>query len=319
MLNEVRKQALIRSSDVTLVHVIEEESNSHVRRYGMTVEGEQLMGGLEQSVQNLRRFSIDPCIRLIRGEVVAVLESLSRDLGAELLVLGVPRKKKSLLRGASIQERIEKNIVISCRVVIAAKEHFSPETDLKDINPDQLTKRQVLSIDIYLVDLWFEHLHYHTDFIYQLLLYPDKEVDLSEKNCRFGQFLASLEGIEKWKKLTSILGPIHLQFHEVAAKMAKLSAHDHAGLQDLYVRESLPLSCRLKNELGHISLYLRSFLKNNPPTVPFLADESCPVTMPDLACYGPLLRAFNLGQDLCVLIQKKDSMTLQSNSIDEEE
>jgi len=124
MLSEVRKQALIRSGEVTLVHVIEEESDCHTTRYGITVEGEQMMAGLDVSVQNLRRFSIDPGIRLIRGEVVHVLGNLCKDLGAELLVLGVSRKEKSLLRGASVQRRLERKKECTCQVVVAAKENF---------------------------------------------------------------------------------------------------------------------------------------------------------------------------------------------------
>lgn len=304
MLTEVRKQALIRSAEVTLVHVIEEESDCHTTRYGVTVEGEQLMAGLDRSVQNLRRFSIDPGIRLIRGDAVDVLGNLCNDLGADLLVFGVPRRKKSLLRGASVPSRLEKKKECLCQVVVAAGEQFLPETDLKDLQPEQLTKEEVLTCDIFLVDLWFEHLHYHTDFIYRLLLYPDEDVDLSETNCRFGQFLISLKMSGNWEQLISILDSIHLQFHEVAARMAELPLHDHVGLQDLYVRESLPLSCQLKKELGMASLLLRSQLEEEPPSVPFLVEKACPVGMHNLACYGPLLGALNLDQDLCALIGK---------------
>ncbi|HID69351.1 MAG TPA: serine/threonine protein kinase [Desulfobacterales bacterium] len=305
MLVEVRKQALIRSCEATLVHVIEEDSDSHVRRYGMTVEGEKLMVGLEYSVQNLRRFSIDPGIRLIRGEVVEVLKAIGNDPGTDLLVLGPSRKKKSFMRGASLQRRLAEQC--DCKVMVATEEKFSAETDLKDLLPDQLTEQQVLSCDIFLVDLWFEHLHYHTDFIYQLLLYPEKAVDLSKAHCRFGLFLESLETSRHWLKITSMLNPIHQQFHEVATKMAELPLHDHTGLQELYINESMPLSCKLKKELGHVSLLLRSYLKKAPPSVPFLIEESCPITMPHLACYGPLLRAFNLSQDLSVLIRNADA------------
>jgi len=304
MLTEVRKQALIRSAEVTLVHVIEEESDCHTTRYGVTVEGEQLMAGLDRSVQNLRRFSIDPGIRLIRGHAVDVLGNLCNDLGAELLVFGVPRKKKSLLRGASVPSRLERKKECLCQVVVAAEEQFSPETDLKNLQVKQLTSEQVLACDIFLVDLWFEHLHYHTEFIYRLLLYPDEEADLNEINCRFGQFLISLKMSGNWESLISMLDPIHLQFHEVAARMAELPLHDHVGLQNLYVRESLPLSCQLKKELGMVSLLLRSHLEQEPPSVPFLVEESCPVRMPNLECYGPLLGALNLDQDLCTLIEK---------------
>lgn len=314
MLSEVKKQALIRSADVTLVHVIEEESDTHTTRYGVTVEGEQLMAELERSVQNLRRFSIDPTIRLIRGEVVDVLQNLAKELEAEFLVLGTSRKKKRLLRGASVQRRLEKIKGYSCQIVVAAEEEFSPADDLKDLQPQQLTEQQLLSCDIFFVDLWFEYLHYHTDFIYHLLLYPEQESDLGEEHCRFGQFLASIEASGNWPKLTSMLTAIHLQFRELTAKMAKLEPHDHASLQNLYIHESLPLSCQLKKELGQASRMLRSQLDYKPPSVPFLAESSCPISIPDLASYGPVLRAFNLDQDLCVLIEKNSRSSLPSNS-----
>ncbi len=313
MLAEVKKQTLIRSAEVTLVHVVEEESDSDVRRYGITVEGEKLMVRLEQAVQLLRRCSIDPTIRLVRGEVVDVLERLCLDLHAESLVLGVSRKKEGLLRGASVRRRLEKQC--PCHVVVAGKEQFSPATDLTSLQPEQLTKQQVLICDIFLADLWYEHLHYHTDCIYQLLLYPEQDIDLSEANCRFGHFLASLETSGNWQEVISMLEPVHQQFHQVVARMAELCDNDHAGLQDLYIRKSLPLSCRLKKELARVSSFLRAHLETEPPAVPFLADETCPVTMPDLACYGPLLRAFNLDQDLCVLVEgKKASSTGQAES-----
>ncbi len=302
MLAELKKQALVRSADVTLLHVVEEESDSHVRRYGITVEGEKLMARLEQAVQLFRRYGIDPTIRLVRGEVVDVLGELCTDLDAELLVLGSSRKKEGLLRSASVRRRLEKQC--PCPLLVAEEQQFSAATDLSAIPPDQLTARQVLICDIFLVDLWYEHLHFHTDFIYQLLLHPERDIDLSEKHCRFGRFLASLDTLGNWQEVTSILDPIHRKFHQVASQMAELLEHDHSRLQEIYIRESLPLSCRLKKELGHVSRLLRAHLDRMPPSVPFLVDKACPVSQLDLACYGPLLGALNLDQDLCVLIQK---------------
>ena len=310
MLIELKKLALIRSADVTLVHVIEEDNDCHIRRYGITVEGERLMARLERAVQLFRRCSIDPSIRLIRGEVVEVLEGLCTDLNADLLVLGVSRKKAGLLRSASVRRRMEKKS--PCPFIIAEQEQFSPAMDLTDLLPDQLTARQVLACDIFLVDLWYEHLYYHTDIIYQMLLSPMEDIDLSEKHCQFGYFLSTLEKSGNWQEVTSALEPIHAAFHQVAAQMATLQQHDHIGLQKLYQRESLPLSCKLKKELGLVSLYLRDHLAAKPPSVPFLADETCPVAIPDLACYGPLLRAFTLDQDLCFLIQDKEKNAAQS-------
>jgi nucleotide-binding universal stress UspA family protein len=302
MLAELKKQALIRSADVTLVHVVEEESDSHVRRYGIAVEGEKLMARLERSVQLFRRCSIDPSIRLVRGEVVEILRKLCTELNAELLVLGCSRKKEGLLRSASVRRRLEKQS--PCPLKVAEEQDFLPATDLAALQPDQLTARQVLLCDIFLVDLWCEHLHSHTDFIYQLLLKPEQTIDLSEKQCRLGQFLSSLEHSGNWQEVVSILAPVHLSFHQAAKQMAELQKYDHIRLQEIYVRESLPLSCTLKKELGRVSLLLRAHLHTLPPSVPFLEDETCPVSQPDWASYGPILGAFNLDQDLCALIQK---------------
>jgi serine/threonine protein kinase len=312
MLAEIKKQALIHSAEVTLVHVIEEESDSHVRRYGIAVEGERLMTVLESAVQVLRRLSIDPTIRLVKGEVVEVLERLCKDLSAQLLILGISRKKKGLLRGASVQRRLESNN--SCPVIVAEEKLFSPSVGLVNLQPDQLTARQVLACEILLVDLWYEHLHYHTDFIYHKLLDPDQGVDLSEDNCQFGHWLNSLKGSKKWQEVTSMLALIHQQFHTLASQIAERCNHDHAGVQDLYIRESLPLSFRLKKELGQLSEFLRTHLDMPPPMVPFLTDTTCPFTMPVLPCYGPLLRSFNLGQDLNSLIQKEKKSASYSKS-----
>lgn len=302
MLAELKKQALIRSADVTLVHVIEEESDSHVRRYGIEVEGEKLMARLERSVQLFRRCSIDPSIRLVRGEVVEVLRKLCIELNAELLVLGCSRKKEGLLRSASVRRRLEKQS--PCPLKVAEEQEFLPATDLAALQPDQLTARQMLLCDIFLVDLWYEHLYSHTDFIYQLLLKPEQTIDLSEKRCLLGQFLSSLEHSGNWQEVVSILAPVHFNFHQAAKQMAELQKYEHIRLQEIYVRESLPLSCTLKKELGRVSLLLRGHLDTLPPSVPFLEDETCPVSQPDLANYGPILGAFNLDQDLCALIQK---------------
>ena len=303
MLAEVRKQALIRSAEVTLVHVIEEESDCHSTRFGVTVEGEKMMTNLDVSVQNLRRFSIDPGIRLIRGEVVHVLQNLCNDLGAELLVLGVSRKEKNLLFGASVQHRLEKNKACFCRVIVATEEAFTPETDLKSLQPDQLTAKQMLACDIFLVDLWFGHLQYHTELIYQLLLDPEQLDNQLQTKCQFARFLASLQSRKSWQQLLIALEAIYHRFQEIIVKMAKLPVHDHKGLQDIYVHESLPLACQFKKELGRFSVALRAHSQNEPPSVPFLTDQSCPVTMPTLACHGPLLGALTLDRDLCVLIE----------------
>lgn len=120
ILMEVKKLALLQSAEVTLIHVIEEESDSHVRRYGIKVEGEQLMIRLEQACQILGSCNIQPNIRLVRGEVVETLARICKELHADLLIVGSSRKKEGLLRSASTLRRLQRDN--PCPLLIA-EEH----------------------------------------------------------------------------------------------------------------------------------------------------------------------------------------------------
>ena len=299
---ELKKQDLIYRAEVTLVHCIEEESDSHFRRYGMTVEGEKLMARLEHAVQHFRRCSIDPSIRLIRGEVVDVLRALSVELGAKLLVLGDSRKKGGPFGSASVRSRLMADN--PCKLIIAGSNTFCPVIDLAFLAPDRLTPEQVLACDIFLVDLWYEHLHVHTSCIYNALLNTGVEVACTGDNCQLGVFLSSLARQEQWHAPTMSLLAVHTQLHEITSQMVQLSQYDPVGLQQLYTNEMIPMSCRLKNELSTLSQLLRRHLGiNTPPEVSFLTDATCPFNQPDLPCYGPLLKALDLQQDIQTLVK----------------
>jgi eukaryotic-like serine/threonine-protein kinase len=117
MLTEVKKIAFLQSAEVTLIHVIEEDTDSHFRRYGIKVEGEQLMIRLEQACQILSRCNIQPHIRLIRGEVVETLTKVCKEINANLLIIGSSRKKEGLLRSASVLRRLQRDT--PCPLLIA--------------------------------------------------------------------------------------------------------------------------------------------------------------------------------------------------------
>lgn len=303
MLVELKKQALIHSAEVTLVHCIEEENDSHFRRYGITVEGEKLMARLENGVQLLRRCSIDPSIRLIRGEVVEVLRDLSDDLHATQLILGDSRKKGGALGSASVRNRLIENN--PCRVVIAASDQFCPVSDLASCAPEELTANQVLACDIFLVDLWYDHLHFHATCVYDALLHRQVACGCNDDNCVMGTFLDYLGREGKWRTLIAPLVAIHKKLHVLTEKMVTFSNHDLEIMHDLYVSELLPASCHLKNELSAFSRQIRQHLVEHPPEVPFLTELTCPFAQPDLPCYGPLLKAMTLQTDIRAMVRER--------------
>jgi nucleotide-binding universal stress UspA family protein len=303
MLAELKKQALIRSAEITLVHVIEEDDDSHVRRYGIIVEGEKFMCRLEGAVQLLRRCSLDPGIRLIRGEVVEVLRRLCADDSVELLVVAGSRKDDGGLWTGSVCKRLLKEC--PCRVVIAADKPFSPLNKQKSLIPDELTEAQVLAFDIFLVDIWYEQLHYYTDALYRKIIKVMASDIVDKKKCLLEQFLVALEHRKQWHKVSSMMIPVHKSFLSFEEKISDSQHANPETLQKLYLDDFLPLSCRLKVVLSEVSSVLHEHLESDISSVPFLTNSSCPVNMPSLSCYGPLLRTFDLGRDINVLMQRQ--------------
>ena len=303
MVNELKKQALIHDADISMVHVIEDESDSHVTRYGKTVEGEKLMVGLEQAIGRLRSCDLDPSVRLIRGETVETLQMVGAEPQVLKLILGKSRKKGGLLRSASVPLRLLKDP--PCPVTIVAAPHFSPLDDLGPLQPGQLAREQVLDCDIFFVDLWYEHLRYHTEFIYQHFLFRNDTFDPGREKCVFGRWLKNLEGFDQWRKIGSILGPTHEAYHRIDEEMIACCEQDPGLLRQLYQQKSLPLACKLKLGLAEVSHVLRRHLDPPPPTVPFLVGVGSPLAFLDRIGYGPLLNVVNLDQDLFALAQKK--------------
>ncbi len=314
MLAELKKQALMRSADITLVHVIEEDDDSHVRRYGIIVEGEKLMCRLEGAVQLLRRCSLDPAIRLIRGEVVDVLQELCAEANVELLVIGGSRKEDSAFCSGSVCTGLSANC--SCPVSITSGRQFPQLLELGALNPAELTTEQVISCDIILVDIWYDQLHVIINALYGKLATRSQKTLSSVEQWLLRDFFSSLTGFGQWQEVVTLLRPVFDSFVTLADKIDQCSGTDPADLQKIYLEDVLPLSCRLKATLADVSTVLHSHLVEAPPVVPFLADSDCPVNIPGLSCYGPLLRAFDLGQDLNVLIHRQQFRKSQSERME---
>ncbi|RUM33546.1 MAG: hypothetical protein DSY50_08065 [Desulfobulbus sp.] len=315
MLAEVKKQALVRSADITLVHIIEEDDDSHVRRYGITVEGEKLMYRLEGAVQLLRRCSLDPGIRLLRGEVVEELRELCTGNNVELLVVAGSRKEDSLFSADSVCKRLRRDC--PSEVIVAEEKPFSPLVELSSRMPDELSADQVMSCDIFLVDLWYDQLRYYSESIYKKILQVSVNGPVDAEKSILEQFFHSLAPHEQWAQVSALLQPSHSRFLRFSEQIGHLKDCDPVSLKHLYTDELLPLSCRLKIALAEVSGMLRRRVDTHLPTVPFLVDSSCPVNIPALSCYGPLLRTLDLGRDLNMLIKqqsgKRDSGCEENN------
>lgn len=121
VIEKVKRQALVSGADVTLLTVVDEQTDSDFTKYQTAVDGERFRKRIDRYVKLLRRYDIDPVVRILEGDVAEVVAQLAQKLQADFIVLGPPRKKglKKMFGGSTIDRLIRK---APCHVVVAETE-----------------------------------------------------------------------------------------------------------------------------------------------------------------------------------------------------
>ncbi len=287
VIEELRRRALILGAEVTLLTVIEEEDDSHFLKYGLEVAGEQLRSRLEHFVQRFRRYNIDPTIRLIRGEATNVILSVAQQLQAVCIVLG-PSRKPGLF-GASVVEKITSKS--KTEVLVAMSKPHTLVWTAQGLPIDRLSEEQVIAIDIFLVDGWFNHVSWLAELALSLLRNSGKQVDLAPDHCAVGRWLAELHTDPYWAKIAHRIDPVHSQLHKVAEGMTSLArAGDLQGMKNIYQTKALPLSCGLRERFAEVSRLIREWSGyHEVRQIPALRAADCPLFHGDAPVGGPLL------------------------------
>lgn len=287
VVEELRRRALISGGEVTLLTVLEEEDDSHFLKYGLEVAGEQLRNRLEHFVQRFRRYNIDPTIRLIRGEAANVILSISQQLQAVCIVLG-PSRKPGLF-GASVVEKVKAKSKTEA-LVATSKPHTLVWT-AQGLPIDQLSEDQVIAIDIFLVDGWFNHVSWLAELALSLLRNSSITVELAPGHCAVGRWLTELHTDPYWAKIAHRIDPVHNQLHKVAEEMARLAADgDLRGMKKVYQSKTLQLSCGLRERFAEVSRLIREWSGyHEVRPIPALRAADCPLFHGDAPVGGPLL------------------------------
>ena len=294
----VRRQAMLSGGRVTLLTVAEPSADTDLTRYGRAVEGEKLRERLDGYVHRLRRYNLDPVIRIRTGEVVAEILDTAQRSGASLLVLGPSRKKglRKIFGGRTIDRIMRKS---PCPVMIAEPEMDEPFPDPVDVG--SLDTARVAQIDFFLIDCWVSHLNYMSELIFQLLYDPRDAEEALNYPCRLGRWLDMIRHQPAWAAMVEPIDGIHQTFHAVAAELVRKARQEGLGaMKTLYIREALPVSCGIREALRTISTRIREQAALSQAGLSeILGDGACPLGRGDLLPGDPLYKAHQIRDYFC--------------------
>ncbi len=283
----LRRRVLMLGGEVTLLTVLEEEDDSHFLKYEQEVAGEHLRNRLEHFVERFRRYNIDPTVRLIRGNASEVICTVARQLHAVCVVLG-PSRKPGLF-GSSVVKRVTANI--ETEVLIAETKPHTLVWTMHGLAIDRLSEEQVIAVDIFLVDGWFNHVSWLADLALSLLLDSGRDADLNSDHCLIGKWLMELRKDPYWRRVARYIDPIHMELHAIAEKMISMAeSGDLHGMKNIYRYSALPLSCTLREKFAKVSRLIREWSGHyEVRQIPALLSEKCPLFDENTPVGGPLL------------------------------
>jgi nucleotide-binding universal stress UspA family protein len=298
VLETVIRQAVLTGGRVTLLTVTEPAPDTELTRYGRAVEGEQLRARLDRYVRRLRRFNLDPVIRIRSGKAVAEIVTTAERSGASLLVLGPSRKTglRRIFGGRTIDKIMRQS---PCPVMIA-------ESDVDEPFPVPVAFRSlnaagVMQVDFFLLDCWVSHINYLSELIFQLLYDQQSADGVFNRPCRLGHWLDMIRHLPGWAPAVTRIDPIHKTFHEVAAALAARARTEGLGaMKTLYIREALPVSCGIREALRDISTLIREQAAASQAGLSaVLGDGDCPLGREGLAPGDPLYKAHQIRDYFC--------------------
>ncbi len=288
-----RRKTLLHHGQATLLFVIEEQEDDTLLRYSREVEGERFRHRLERYIQLFRHYNLDPTIRLIRGDVVATILGIADRIDADLIVLGPPRS-----RGTLFSQSVIDGVSRGSRrpVLVADRSPLEEIWSLADTPPTELGGSQVLDLDLFLVDCWFDHVEWLADLALALVRQTGPVPDRDVTRCCLARWLEQLRARPAWQEVVTLLEPVHDELQAIARRM-RAAGGDEERLRSLYLDRALPCACRFRRQLQRVSNLVRRLSGNRRlRQVPSLSALLCPVYSSAVPAGGPLLQLHTLRE-----------------------
>jgi len=289
--------ALLNDGDVTLLYVIDEDIDMEYRKYGAQVEGEKFSHRIEKYIQILRRYDIDPTIRIIPGHVKETISAIAARIDCNLILLGFTRKKGGKLFSFGSIDKISTRS--GCRLLICDGSQCDPETEMMSMSPADISVEEMLEIDLFFIDLWFEHLGWLSDSVYGMLLDKNFSPDVDPSGCRMGIWLENMRKREEWRGIVEPLALPHLRVHQNVKKLQQVVKQgDLQAMKKMYQGEYQEIACALLDGLRNVSIFLHKRCGGNTQPVAILGQQGCPLYASAVPYGGPLLKLKQVEQYL---------------------
>ncbi|MGB3210327.1 MAG: protein kinase [Desulforhopalus sp.] len=257
VVEQVKREVLLRGGEITLLASTEETDDESLVKYAVKVEGKTFSKRLDKYVATLKRYDLDPILRIKRGDASEVIVETAHEIDADTIVLGPPRSPKgltSIFGGSTIQKVIKQT---SAKVIIA--DATSPASPPFFTHPNQLNPELLAEIDLFLTETWVQHLNWFSETSHGLLDCSLQHGQQDETTCHFGRWLTRLPKSSQWVELTANVAGPHKEFHRAVMEMTQMAeVKNLPAMITLYRQKALPLSTAFKEALQKISNQLRS-------------------------------------------------------------
>jgi serine/threonine protein kinase len=256
VIEQLKREVLLRGGEITLLVVTEEDDDESLVKYAVEVAGKSFSKRLDNYIATLKRYNLEPILRIRKGEASEVILDTARQINADAIILGPPRPQKglsALFGGSTIQKVIRQS---SGTVVIA--DAVSPASPPFLTGRNDLTAVLLEEIDLFLTDTWVRHLNWFSETAHGLLDASMHHGPIDETTCHFGTWLAKLPQSSPWVKLTAMVAESHKKFHLAVMQMAEMAKdNDLEAMVKLYHDKAVPQSVAFQKGLQDISRQLR--------------------------------------------------------------
>jgi serine/threonine protein kinase len=257
IIDHIRREALLTGAEITLLHVLEEDSSDYIS-HSKIVEQQELSDRLDNSISTFRQFGLTPVVRLKTGKPAEVIVETARELSACLIVLGPPRPRKffSRLLHGSVIEKVAGAGVANLAVASTVSSPMLPL--LRE--DEAITLQYVNDLELYLWDFWVNHLNSALIEIPQALA---GAIEMPRphplQSCPFNQLLDSMPGSRLNEALHKRIENCHCEFHVALDLMAENTGQgNHDTVRNIYKDRAIPLSLELKRLLKNLLVHIRS-------------------------------------------------------------
>lgn len=251
----IKRDIIQHGGIATILSVIPDEYNLDLIKYTNEVAGKSFASRVENYLATLRHYQIQATLRIKTGVPHQVIIDTARELDADTVILGPPRPQPTLTKYllGSIVEKVSQ--ALPATIIIANP--LSSPAQREGSSPRTMTQEMLLETDIYLIDIWIQHLNMLYTLPSEVVL-DHAPPSPSENSCAFSGWIDQLTGQEDGPKIKELIHVHHHRFHHLLDQMHRLLLdEDQDGITHLYRAEAKKVCDNFKQGLQSISSYLK--------------------------------------------------------------